>query len=55
MWDNQKSKAVGQYPPEGGEAMSAYEALTIIFVAMMFIVALVTLMIYISDMFSKRK
>jgi len=39
----------------GGEAMSVYEVVTIVFLAMMFVVALVKLMIYISDKFSKRK
>jgi len=38
------SKAVG-YPPRGGDAVSAYEVIIIIFVAMTFIVALVKLMI----------
>jgi len=35
--------------------MSVYEAVTLIFLAMMLIIALVKLMIYIADIFSKRK
>ena len=35
--------------------MSVYETLIIIFTAMTFIAVLVKLMIYIADMFSKRK
>jgi len=35
--------------------MSVYEALTLVFLAMMLIIALVKLMLYITDKFSKRK
>jgi len=35
--------------------MSVYEAVTLVFLAMMLIIALVKLMIYIADIFSKRK
>jgi len=35
--------------------MSVYEVVTLIFLAMMLIIALVKLMIYIADIFSKRK
>ena len=40
---------------KGGEAMSTYEIIVIIFLAMTFIVALVKLMIYLVDKFSQRK
>jgi len=48
-----KSKAVGILP-KGGDAMS-YEIINIVFVAMTFVVLLITLMIYLIDKFSKRK
>ena len=38
-----------------GEAVSVYEIIVIIFLAMTFVVALIKLMIYITDIFSKRK
>ena len=49
-----RSKAVGR-SPGGGEAMSVYEVFIIIFAAMTFVVVLVKLMVYIADIFSKRK
>jgi len=49
-----KSKAVGRHP-EGGEAVSIYETIIVIFTAMTFITALVKLTMYIVDSFSKRK
>ena len=42
-------------PPKGGDAMSANEVVIIIFTAMTFVVVLIKLMIYIADLFSKRK
>ena len=42
-------------PDEGGDAMSVYETFVIIFMAMMFIIALIKLMILLADKFSQRK
>ena len=35
--------------------MSVFEIISVIFMAMMFVVALMTLIVYITDKFSKRK
>ena len=50
-----KARAVGRFP-KGGEAMSVYEVLMIVFGAVSIVIALVRLSIYVSDKFSlKRK
>jgi len=50
-----KSKS-GGHPPKGGEAVSAYEIIVAIFLAMTFVMTMIKLMIYIADKFSgKRK
>jgi flagellar biogenesis protein FliO len=40
---------------KGGETMSVYEAVALVFLAMMFVITLVKLMMYIADKFSQRK
>ena len=43
------------YPLKGGEAVSTYEIIIVIFTAMTFTTALVKLAVYIVDSFSKKK
>jgi len=50
-----KTPVIPRSQQERGEAMSVYEAITLMILAMMFVLALVRLMIYIADLFSKRK
>ena len=46
-----KSKSGGRLP-KGGEAVSAYEIIVIIFLAVTFVMTMIKLMIYIADKFS---
>ena len=47
-----KSESGWSPSPKGGEAVSVYEIIVIVFLAMTFVVALIKLMIYITDTFS---
>ena len=52
-----KSKAVGINPfvERGGYAMSGFEIISVIFMAKMFIIALMTLIVYITDKISSKR
>jgi flagellar biogenesis protein FliO len=50
-----KARRFGDASRKGGETMSVYEAVSLVFIAMMFVITLITLVIYIADLFSKRK
>ena len=51
---NPRAKADSRRP-KGGEAVSTYEIIIVIFWTIASVIALITLMVYIVDLFSKRK
>jgi len=56
FFEQSKSKRLAKSPMKGGDAMSVYEIIVVLFLSMNFVVGLVKLMMYISDKFPvKRK
>jgi len=53
---NQKARRLANSSHvKGGEAMSAFEIIMVVFGAITIVIALIGLMLYIADIFSKRK
>ena len=48
-------RRLAKSPKKGGDAMSMYESIVILFLSMNFILGLMKFIIYLVDIFSKRK